>query len=76
MRALDTGGAGFIGSHLVDEHLKRGHNVTALDIQSTGRHDNVRHHADDPRFEFVLGSILTADLNEIIQFMAEEVRRK
>ena len=62
MRALVTGGAGFIGSHLVDELLERGHSVTALDILSTGRHDNVRHHLDDPRFEFILGSILDADL--------------
>lgn len=57
-----TGGAGFIGSHLVDELLQRGHQVTALDILSTGRHDNVRHNLDDPRFEFLLGSVLDADL--------------
>lgn len=62
MRALVTGGAGFIGSHLVDALLFRGDTVIALDNLTTGRHDNVRQHIGDPRFEFVLGSILNADL--------------
>lgn len=62
MRALVTGGAGFIGSHLIDALLERGDSVIALDNLTTGRHDNVRHHIGDPRFEFVLGSIMNADL--------------
>lgn len=62
MRVLVTGGAGFIGSHLIDVLLERGDTVIALDNLTTGRHDNVRHHIGDPRFEFVLGSILNADL--------------
>ncbi len=62
VRALVTGGAGFIGSHLVDALLKRGDSVIALDNLSTGRHDNIRNHLEDPKFEFVLGSALNADL--------------
>ena len=62
MRALITGGAGFIGSHLGDALLARGDAVIALDNLATGRHDNIRDHIGDPRFEFVLGSILNADL--------------
>jgi UDP-glucose 4-epimerase len=62
VRALVTGGAGFIGSHLVDALLARGDSVIALDNLATGRHDNIRHHLGDPRFEFVLGSIMNADL--------------
>jgi UDP-glucose 4-epimerase len=62
MRALITGGAGFIGSHLADALLERGDSVIALDNLATGRHDNVRHHLGDPRFEFVLNSIINADL--------------
>ncbi|HWD07851.1 MAG TPA: NAD-dependent epimerase/dehydratase family protein [Actinomycetota bacterium] len=62
MRALVTGGAGFIGSHLGDALLARGDSVIALDNLTTGRHDNIREHIGDPRFEFVLGSVLNADL--------------
>lgn len=58
MRALITGGAGFIGSHLADALLDAGHEVLALDDLSTGTHSNIRQHADNPKFEFVFGSIL------------------
>ncbi|MGI8426563.1 MAG: NAD-dependent epimerase/dehydratase family protein [Actinomycetota bacterium] len=62
MRALVTGGAGFIGSHLVDALLDRGDSVIALDNLATGRHDNLRDRLGDPKLEFVLGSVLNADL--------------
>jgi UDP-glucose 4-epimerase len=62
MNVLVTGGAGFIGSHLVELLLERGHRVIALDNLSTGRHANVEHLIGRPDFEFVLGSILNADL--------------
>jgi UDP-glucose 4-epimerase len=62
MRALVTGGAGFIGSHLADLLLERGHSVIALDNLSTGQHKNIEHLLDRTDFEFVLGSILNADL--------------
>lgn len=57
-RALITGGAGFIGSHLSEVLLERGYQVTVLDDLSIGRADNIAHLADDPRFCFVEGSIL------------------
>lgn len=62
MKALITGGAGFIGSHLADFLLARGDHVIALDNLSTGRHENIEHLLRRKEFEFVLGSILNADL--------------
>lgn len=55
---LVTGGAGFIGSHLVDALMKRGESVLVLDDLSTGRHDNLRQHSNSSQMEFLLGSIL------------------
>jgi len=62
MKALITGGAGFIGSHLADRLLADGHQVVVLDALSTGRYENIEHLLGRPDFEFVLGSILNADL--------------
>jgi UDP-glucose 4-epimerase len=62
MRALITGGAGFIGSHLADQLLERGDQVLLLDDLSTGRLSNIEHLQGNSEAEFVLGSILNADL--------------
>lgn len=43
MRALITGGAGFIGSHLAEELLNRGHEVWAVDNLATGSLGNIAH---------------------------------
>ena len=59
---LITGGAGFIGSHLVDALIQRGDSVVVLDDLSTGRHDNLRQHTGSTDVEFVLGSILNEAL--------------
>ena len=53
MRILITGGAGFIGSHLCDYLLERGHEVIAMDNLSTGSTDNITHLAGHERFHFV-----------------------
>ena len=60
VRALITGGAGFIGSHLSEALLDRGYTVTALDDLSIGRAENIAHLEGRPRFRFVRGSILDA----------------
>ena len=52
-RALVTGGAGFLGSHLCDALLGEGWNVVVIDNLLTGRSANLAHLANDPRFEFV-----------------------
>jgi UDP-glucose 4-epimerase len=54
---LITGAAGFIGSHLVDALLARGHRVLGLDNLSTGRLQNIEHHLDHPRFQFARANL-------------------
>lgn len=56
MHCLVTGGAGFIGSHLVDQLLAKGCRVRVLDNLANGKIANIAHHAF-PDFEFVKGSI-------------------
>ena len=60
MRALVTGGAGFVGSHLADHLLARGDEVCILDHLSTGRIQNIRHNLGHPRLRFVNDTILNA----------------
>jgi UDP-glucose 4-epimerase len=57
LRALITGGAGFIGSHLADSLIRRGQEVTILDDLSTGSVDNVRHLKPHPRFHYVFDEL-------------------
>lgn len=52
-RALVTGGAGFLGSHLCDGLLADGYQVVAADNLLTGRLDNIAHLRNDTRFEFI-----------------------
>jgi UDP-N-acetylglucosamine/UDP-N-acetylgalactosamine 4-epimerase len=56
MRYLVTGGAGFIGSHIVEHLIERGEEIVVLDDLSTGRPDNIAQFLD--RIEFIKGSIL------------------
>ncbi len=55
---LITGGAGFIGSHLIDSLLPDGHMVTVLDNLATGQQSNVDRFAGESNYQFVHGSIL------------------
>src|SRR3954449_4541365 len=54
---LITGGAGFIGSHLVDSLLADGHRVTVIDNLSTGHLSNLDAAGRNPNFRFVQGSV-------------------
>jgi UDP-glucuronate decarboxylase len=53
LHAVVTGGAGFIGSHLVDDLIADNYRVTAVDSFASGTPDNVSGHADDDRFTLV-----------------------
>jgi UDP-glucose 4-epimerase len=66
MRALITGGAGFIGSHLAERLLDAGHQVTVVDNLTTGSLDNIRHLIEDPNFELVTESVLNGGLMEYL----------
>lgn len=50
---LVAGGAGFIGSHVVDRLIERGDRVVCVDDLTTGRRSNVAHHAGNPAFAFI-----------------------
>jgi nucleoside-diphosphate-sugar epimerase len=67
MKSLITGGAGFIGSHLSEILLADGEEVFVLDDLSTGSVENIRHLRDNPRFRFVIDSVLhPAIVNELV----------
>jgi UDP-glucose 4-epimerase len=56
MRYLITGGAGFVGSHLAEELLRRSHEVYVIDDLSTGTINNIRHLKTHDRFHYVIDS--------------------
>ncbi len=66
MRALITGGAGFIGSHLAERLLGDGQDVTILDNLSTGRLENIEAFRNDPKLQFVKGDIRDTSLVQLL----------
>ena len=67
-RILVTGGAGFLGSHLCEALLNKGHDVLCIDNYFTGRRANVAHLLDNPQFEIMRHDVtfpLYAEVDEI-----------
>lgn len=66
-RILVTGGAGFVGSHLVDRLMLMGHEVIVLDNFFTGRKNNVAHWIGHPNFELIRHDVVDPFLIEVDQ---------
>jgi len=67
MKALITGGAGFIGSHLAERLIADGHHVMVLDDLSTGSMRNIALLVDSPGFDYRIGSVLDQPLvNDLV----------
>ena len=80
MKALITGGAGFIGSHLAEKLLAEGHTVDVVDDLSTGNVKNIQHCIQNPKFRFVHGTVIDdglmhmlIDRNEMVFHLAAAV---
>lgn len=80
MKNLITGGAGFIGSHLAEELLRRGEEVTVIDNLATGSMDNIAHLRSHPRFSYHINTIMNRRLmeklikrNDVVYHMAAAV---
>jgi UDP-glucose 4-epimerase len=73
MRYLITGGAGFVGSHLSEELLRRGHEVYVLDDLSTGSINNIKHLKTHDKFHYIVDTVmnrqLTAELVDAVDII-------
>ncbi|TKY52844.1 UDP-glucuronic acid decarboxylase 1 [Spatholobus suberectus] len=67
LRIVVTGGAGFVGSHLVDKLIARGNDVIVIDNFFTGRKDNLVHLFGNPRFELIRHDVVEPILLEVDQ---------
>lgn len=73
MKALVTGGAGFIGSHLVDLLVEDGHKILVIDNLSSGSKENLAQHAGSSDVELVVDDICTMDLDKVVGDFQPEV---
>ena len=66
-KCLVTGGAGFIGSHLVDRLLESGYAVTVIDDFSSGKKENLENHLTNPDLKIVAQNICDPDIEELFE---------
>jgi hypothetical protein len=75
-RILVTGGAGFLGSHLIDRLLAKGHEVLCVDNLFTGTKRNIEHLHTNPRFEFMRHDVTFPLYVERARIIARSIGRK
>jgi UDP-glucuronate decarboxylase len=68
MRIVIAGGAGFLGSHLVDRIMQEDHHVLVIDNLYTGKFENISHHLDKPNFKF-----LQHDITDPVYVEADQI---
>ena len=69
MKHLVTGGAGFIGSHLIDNLMKESQQVICIDNISTGNLNNIKQWLDNPKFTFINEDISSASINKKVDYI-------
>ena len=67
MKSLVTGGAGFIGSHLIESLLEKDHDVVCFDDMSTGKEENIVQFKDHENFTFIKGDANTDQLDAVFK---------
>lgn len=72
-RALVTGGAGFIGSHIVDKLISEGYEVFVIDNMRSGKRTNIAHHFGNPKCYFDRRNIQSDEMQEIFRIFKPEV---
>ncbi|MFP4573198.1 MAG: GDP-mannose 4,6-dehydratase [Desulfobacterales bacterium] len=73
MKILVTGGAGFIGSHIVDRLIRGGHEVYVVDDLSTGSMQNIRQHQKNEKFHLKIDTILNEQLIDEIVAQCDQI---
>ena len=66
MKILVTGGAGFIGSHLIDELIDIGYEINCIDNFSSGKKEYIQHHLGEKNFRLIEGDILKINIKNVI----------
>ena len=73
MRTLITGGAGFLGSHLCDYLMEKGHDVICIDNLLTGSSENIEHCIGNPKSTFIIHNVseyiyIGGEINNVLHF--------